>query len=79
MKIKIERPHPDYPLVEIIIDVTTSLDDETLSDILASHRISLLGRWKPYTIVTGQTFLKAPGLLEDEHVKPKGRRRKNRG
>lgn len=76
MRVWIERPHPDYPFVWVrtVINSQNRWTEKTgpiLELALADRGITLLGEW-----ATDSTDLKAPALLEDEHVKPKKRRRK---
>lgn len=64
MKIEIKRPNEDYPLVFVHIPKATNEVD--LDILLAHNRVTILGMWE----ADGDGY-KAPGLLEDEHIKPK--------
>lgn len=74
MKLKLVKPHPDYPFAWLHVDLKTDIDQGSFGDILANRRLTLLGRWTIYT-KDGHSEFRAPVLLEDEHVKPKKRRR----
>ncbi|AWN05903.1 hypothetical protein SEA_CRICKO_38 [Streptomyces phage CricKo] len=76
MQIKVIRPHPDYPLVHVHIPLTVDTEREDLADILAASRMTLLGRWEPNIAQGKVEGMKAPALLEDEHVKPKKTRKR---
>lgn len=72
MKIEIRRLDTEYPLVDVHVDITTDVDRPDLAEVLSKNRITLLGRWKPHTNKDGHILgVKAPALLEDEHVKPR--------
>lgn len=71
MKIKIVRPDLEYPLVHIHVDVSVDVDREDVKDILAAKRITQIGRWEPNMVGGSIKDVKALGLLEDEHVKPR--------
>lgn len=71
MKIEIKQPHPDYPYAHAHVGIQVDTDGAELSDILASHRLTLLGPWTADKDgVTVKGFM-APVLLEDEHIKPR--------
>lgn len=78
MQIRIERPDSEYPLVWVHVPIDSTLESEGIYRALEGCRITLLGRWRPHISKGKVESLKAPGLLEDEHVKPKktARRRK---
>lgn len=69
MKIEIKRPNPVYPLVYVHIPVTHNAFD--LAYVLNQNQITVLGQWE----ANGDGGYRAPALLEDEHVKPKMRRK----
>lgn len=71
MRIEVIKPNPDFPLAYLHVDLFTNTDREDFSDILAKNRLTLLGRWEPHHIGGVAQGLKAPVLLEDEHVKPR--------
>lgn len=71
MKIEIRRRSPEFPLVDVHVDVTTDLDRPDIAEILLKNRITLLGRWEPHVKDGHIRGVKAPALLEDEHVKPR--------
>jgi hypothetical protein len=75
MKIKLVRPSEDYPLAWVHVDLKTDLDGKALTDFLDGHRLTLLARWVFHT-KDGVSEFKAPVLLEDEHIKPRIRRRR---
>jgi hypothetical protein len=75
MKIKLVRPSEDYPLAWVHVDLKTDLEGRGLVDILASQRLTLLGRWEVHSKNNASEF-RAPVLIEDEHTKPRGRRRR---
>lgn len=75
MKLKLIRPSEDYPLAWVHVDLKTDLESRGLVDILAKQRLTLLGRWEVHTKNDTSEF-RAPVLIEDDHVKPKGRRRR---
>jgi hypothetical protein len=76
VKITIERPDPKYPLVWVYIPVHSSLESEGIYRAIESARITLLGRWEPHNSGGRIESFKAPGLLENEHVKPRKTARK---
>lgn len=76
MKIKLVRPDPDYPFAYAHVDLKTDIDN--LGDILAIHKLTLLGRWTVHTPAEDFPVFRAPVLLEDEHVKPRKLRRADR-
>lgn len=75
MRIKIEKPHPDYPFAYVHVDLGTDIDGKNFGDVLVNHGLTLLGRWTIYTKDDRSEF-RAPVLLEDEHVKPKKTKRR---
>jgi hypothetical protein len=70
MQIKVIRPHPDYPLVNIFVPLTVNTDRPEIADLLAAQRITLLGKWEPNIAQGKVEGFVAPALLEDEHKKP---------
>lgn len=76
MRARIIQPHPDYPLVWVRapIDSQNRWTEQTghiFGAALAKRGITLLGEWE-----ADDNELKAPALIEDEHVKPKRPRRR---
>lgn len=74
MKARIERPHPDYPFVWVRAKIDsqnrwTQQTGHIFGAVLAKKGITILGEWE----ADGKD-LRAPALIEDEHVKPKKRR-----
>jgi hypothetical protein len=69
MQIKITQPDEDYPLVYVHIPITHNEFD--LDYMLTQRRVSLLGKWEK----DEDGGYKAPGLREDQHVKPKAPRK----
>jgi hypothetical protein len=76
MIIKISKPHPDYPFAWVHVPIGTDIDPDhgPLTDIFERNQITLLGRWESHMVDGAIDSLKAPVLLEDEHVKPPKRR-----
>ncbi|AXQ61278.1 hypothetical protein SEA_LIBERTYBELL_37 [Streptomyces phage LibertyBell] len=75
MKVKLVRPSEDYPMAWVHVDLKTDLNGKALTDILNAHRYTLLANWSVHT-KNGVSEFRAPVLLEDEHTKPRGRRRR---
>lgn len=76
MQIQVRRPHPDYPFVWVHIPVTnearaTPQKAAETNKFLHDVGITLLGKWE----AVGPHDLRAPALLEEEHVKPPKKRR----
>lgn len=78
MKIKLVKPHSDYPFAWMHVDVSVNTDREDLGDILAENCITLLGRWEPHMSNGVVESVKAPVLMEDEHIKPQKKRARSR-
>lgn len=81
MMIEVMRPNPGYPMVWVRAYGISKRKLVDLSDILTNRRITLLGPWEEVTAAQfGGTrgvwgSFRAPGLLEDEHVKPRKKSR----
>lgn len=82
MKIELKQPDPEFPLVWVYAysDYRTK-DAEGISQdlylVLKGRRITLLAQWELHEVKGTIVIIKAPALLEDEHVKlPKRRSKK---
>ena len=78
MRIELNRPHPDYPLGWVSVSIRhKSVDPEKfgfdVSMVLANRNITIIGPWETVSIEGAVVNIKAPVLLEDEHVKPRKR------
>lgn len=78
MRIEIKRPHPGFPLAWVFASVPyKSVDSEKFgfdaSMMLIKRNITIIGPWEIVSTKDGVVTVKAPVLLEDEHVKPRKR------
>jgi hypothetical protein len=80
MKIEIKQPNPDFPLAWVHATTDYKKDPEKLgfdiAMVLAEQRVTLLGLWETVSIEGTIVVIKAPALLEDQHIKPAKKRRK---
>jgi hypothetical protein len=76
MRIELKRPHPDYPFGWVSVSVGyKSVDPEKFgfdtAMVLIDRNITMLGPWETVSTEGSVITLKAPVLLEDEHIKPR--------
>lgn len=79
MKIKLTKPHAEYPFAWVEVETDYKKDDPDklgfdLAVVLDKHRITLLGPWATVSSSGSVVSMKAPALLEDEHIKPPKKR-----
>lgn len=70
MRIEIRQPNPEYPFAYLVVDSAVNTPTVDVMGILLDKGITLLGPWE-----RTESFLKAPVLLEYEHVKPRKKRK----
>lgn len=76
MRIEICQPHPDYPFAWVNLVTEVSATDEQIEKVLTKNSITILAPWETHVFSTvDKKGWRAPALLEDQHTKPRKKKR----